>query len=213
MLSPSGIYLRKNAQRKYDAITKAACRLFLKNGFSHTSMDAIALAAGVSKQTVYSYFTNKDVLFCQIIEEECERNSPSESVLKNPSLKPDEVLFRIGRGFIDVINSPRCIAFHRLAITEAARYPRIATLFFNSGPLRMHGLLVDWLQRQVADSVFEIENIDVAATYFFAMVRGRYHLSVSLGLKPKPTGKELDDHVHDIVRVFYKVYGATPGTA
>src|SRR3954470_1609134 len=119
MLSPSGIYLRKNARRKYDAILKSACRLFLKHGYTRTSMDAIALDAKVSKQTVYSYFTNKDVLFCQIIEDLCARHSPSESMLEASTLSPEEALYRIGRGWIDMITAPRGLAIHRLVMAEA----------------------------------------------------------------------------------------------
>ncbi len=207
MLSPSGIYLRKNARAKYGAILKSACRLFLKHGYAHTNMDAIAADASVSKQTVYSYFTNKDVLFCKMVEAECARHSPSESMLANPSLRPEETLFRIGQGFLDMISSARGIAIHKLVMAECERHPRIARLFFESGPLKMQTLLANYLERQQSLGVFAIDNVESAVHNFFAMVKGRYHLRMQLKIKPLPTKKDIDAHIRDTVRVFYRIYG------
>lgn len=204
--SPSGIYLRKNALRKYDAILKSACKLFLKHGYTHTCMDAIALDAGVSKQTVYSYFTNKDVLFSQIIEDLCNRHSPSESMLADPNLSPSTALMRIGYGFMEIITSQRGIAIHRLLMAEARRYPRIAQLFFESGPRKMQNLLTNYLERQVELGTMKIENIDHAASYFFAMLKGWHQMRLILRIKPLPTKKELDAHVKETVQGFCKMY-------
>jgi len=41
---------------KRDAILEAASKLFLEVGFGAASMDSIASAAQVSKQTVYNHF-------------------------------------------------------------------------------------------------------------------------------------------------------------
>jgi TetR/AcrR family transcriptional regulator, mexJK operon transcriptional repressor len=204
--SPSGIYLRKNALRKYDAILKSACKLFLKHGYTHTCMDAIALDAGVSKQTVYSYFTNKDVLFSQIIEDLCNRHSPSERMLEDPSLTPMAALLRIGYGFMEIITSQRGIAIHRLLMAEASRHPRIAALFFESGPAKMQRLLTHYLERQVDAGKLKIDNIDHAASYFFAMLKGWHQMRLTLRIKPLPTKKELDAHVEETVRGFCKMY-------
>src|SRR5437762_7792514 len=51
------------AQAKRDTIHAAAQALFLRHGFAGTSMDAIAVAANVSKQTLYRYYQNKEALF------------------------------------------------------------------------------------------------------------------------------------------------------
>jgi TetR/AcrR family transcriptional regulator, mexJK operon transcriptional repressor len=42
-----------------DIVIRAAWQLFLEQGFSATSMDAVAKAAGVSKATLYAYFPSR----------------------------------------------------------------------------------------------------------------------------------------------------------
>src|SRR5215216_1869513 len=53
--------------RKRAAILQAATTLFLRNGYRGTSMDEIAALAGVSKQTVYKHFADKERLFIEIV--------------------------------------------------------------------------------------------------------------------------------------------------
>src|ERR1700692_2340375 len=59
-------------RRKIETVTRAPRELFLDHGFSATSMDAIAKAAGVSKATLYAYFPSKEALFAFLIIAECE---------------------------------------------------------------------------------------------------------------------------------------------
>src|SRR5215208_6812069 len=53
--------------RKRAAILEAATTLFLRHGYRGTSMDEIAATAGVSKQTVYKHFADKESLFSEIV--------------------------------------------------------------------------------------------------------------------------------------------------
>src|SRR5215217_6698753 len=53
--------------RKRRAILEAATTAFLRNGYRGTSMDEIAALAGVSKQTVYKHFADKERLFAEIV--------------------------------------------------------------------------------------------------------------------------------------------------
>src|SRR6202050_5961734 len=53
--------------RKRQAILDAATTLFLRVGYLATSMDQIAAAAAVSKQTVYKQFADKQSLFREIV--------------------------------------------------------------------------------------------------------------------------------------------------
>src|SRR5437870_11313641 len=53
--------------RKHHAILEAATAVFLSKGYDGTSMDEIATSAGVSKQTVYKHFADKERLFAEIV--------------------------------------------------------------------------------------------------------------------------------------------------
>src|SRR5215469_18599256 len=58
----------EKASRKRREIRQAAIGEFLAKGYAGTSMDDVAAAARVSKQTVYKYFGSKEELFVAIIE-------------------------------------------------------------------------------------------------------------------------------------------------
>ena len=62
-----------------DKIVEAARKLFYKFGFKKVSMDEIAREAGVTKKTVYTYFSSKEELFKYFIQEEY-----TESLLGHP---------------------------------------------------------------------------------------------------------------------------------
>jgi AcrR family transcriptional regulator len=52
-----------------DKIVDSAIRAFLRFGFKKTSMDAVALAAGISRQALYLHFPNKESLFSEVVNE------------------------------------------------------------------------------------------------------------------------------------------------
>lgn len=53
---------------KRDAILSAAAKLFLRDGYEPTSMKAVAAEAGVTANTVYWYFDDKDALLLAVAE-------------------------------------------------------------------------------------------------------------------------------------------------
>ena len=57
---------------KEKQIVDAARKLFYKFGFKKVSMDEIAREAGVTKKTVYTYFSSKEELFKYFIQEESD---------------------------------------------------------------------------------------------------------------------------------------------
>lgn len=58
---------------KEDQILKSAKKLISKYGYKKVSMDEIALEAGVTKKTVYSYFPSKEELLNVLIRRELEK--------------------------------------------------------------------------------------------------------------------------------------------
>ncbi len=61
----AGSVKRSRRKRTHDRIRDAAHRLFVKNGFKNTTVDAIAAAAGVAKGTFYLHFDQKEDLLLE----------------------------------------------------------------------------------------------------------------------------------------------------
>ncbi|HTX89651.1 MAG TPA: TetR/AcrR family transcriptional regulator [Anaerolineales bacterium] len=70
---PKGIPLTKEEiDRRRHEIFQSAVTLILEQGFTDTSMQEIADAAGVGKSTLYDYFPTKDHVLLFVLEEELE---------------------------------------------------------------------------------------------------------------------------------------------
>src|SRR2546430_7258601 len=73
------------------AIRDAATALFLRNGYLGTSMDEIAALAGVSKQTVYTHFADKERLFTDLVLANTERVDEFVEALARLLQDPDDL--------------------------------------------------------------------------------------------------------------------------
>ncbi|MEM7221878.1 MAG: TetR family transcriptional regulator [Pseudomonadota bacterium] len=60
--------MSRSADRTRSRILSAAYELFYKEGFARVSMDAIALAGGVTKKTLYYHFASKDALAAAVLD-------------------------------------------------------------------------------------------------------------------------------------------------
>jgi AcrR family transcriptional regulator len=63
----------RSAEATKTKIFAAAYTLLFREGFSRTSMDAIAFAAGVTKKTLYYHFDSKDALVAALLEHQRAR--------------------------------------------------------------------------------------------------------------------------------------------
>jgi len=79
----AGLRERKKQQTRR-AISNAATRLFMKNGFDNTTLGAVADAAGVSEQTVLNYFPAKTDLF---FDEQDWYGGPPQAVREGGSVE------------------------------------------------------------------------------------------------------------------------------
>ena len=53
---------RRRAEARPDEVLDAALALFVDQGYAHTSVAAIAKAAGISKGAIYLYFPSKQAI-------------------------------------------------------------------------------------------------------------------------------------------------------
>ncbi|WP_310487608.1 helix-turn-helix domain-containing protein, partial [Chamaesiphon sp. VAR_69_metabat_338] len=84
---------RQLSLEKAEAILAGGMQEFLKHGYAGTSMDRIAMAAGVSKATVYSHFQDKEGLFTALIEQLVTGKFRSLFELSSSGLVPTPRIF------------------------------------------------------------------------------------------------------------------------
>ncbi len=202
---------RSRDEMKHEAILKAATRLFLKNGYTNTSMDAIADMARVTKQTVYSHYNNKDALFTKMVTSLCERQEPTVATLEASGQDAETLLYKIGIVFLDMMTSKDVLAATRLVIAEANQHPKLAELYYEAGTHKLIEMLSQFLELLNKRGDFSIKDTGSAASYYLAILKGRFYLRMILALKPVPDKEDKEFHVRESVQIFMRMYaGATP---
>ena len=120
------------ADAKRQQIRAGAQRLFLKLGYERASMDAIAAAARVSKQTLYRYYQAKDALFVDILRQMTVGTFLHEvpALAEGSPLATRAELETALTDFVssasDSLFEPGYIAMLRVLIAEAPRFPELA---------------------------------------------------------------------------------------
>jgi TetR/AcrR family transcriptional repressor of mexJK operon len=193
-------------KRKHAEILKSAIKLFLKLGYSNTSMDAIAIAAKVTKQTVYSHYQSKNALFNEMVMTVCQKHAPSKSSLIGKNDTIEEALYKLGLGFLNMVTSKEGLAATRLVVAEAQRHPELAQCYYESGSRQMLNIVADFLEQKNRQGKLHIPNPLSAASYFFSMLKGNYYLRILLNIKPMPTSGAKEEHVRETVAIFMRIY-------
>lgn len=124
----------KPLNQKQEQILQGALRIFLQSGFAGTSMDRVAAEAGVSKQTIYTYFRDKEGLFKALIERVTIANfQPLLTDLADYDSDyddPEKLLREIADIYlVKVAGNPDYLALLRVIISESLRFPELAKLF------------------------------------------------------------------------------------
>lgn len=165
-------------------------------------MDAIARAAGVSKQTIYSHFSGKAALFEAIILERCDRLLESLPAVADSGSDPEVALRAIATRLLELMLTPEFVARFRVVMAESGRFSELAELYYRSGPERATTCLADYLARLHRNGLLNVPEPSLAASQFFGMIWGGLFLRHVLGVDSPPNSEDLERHVQTAVRGF-----------
>jgi AcrR family transcriptional regulator len=151
-------------------ISTAACDLFLEVGYAATTMDAVAGRCKVSKKTVYRLFPAKADLFRAMVAD--HRKTMLALPRPDDDTPPAEALAAIFRLDIDEAENRERLAFIRLAMADADRFPEIGEAITLEGAEPARRLLASWLARQQARGALRPFPPEAAARMLMDMVFG-----------------------------------------
>ncbi|MCU0854269.1 MAG: TetR/AcrR family transcriptional regulator, partial [Rhodobacteraceae bacterium] len=136
--------------RKVAQVLEGARAVFMRDGFEGASVDEIAREAGVSKATLYSYFPDKRLLFMEVAKLECARQAETACDRGRLVGPPAEVLFETASRMTRFFISDFGRQVFRMCVAESDRFPELGREFYNSGPMLVRKMLVDYLNDSVA---------------------------------------------------------------
>jgi TetR/AcrR family transcriptional regulator, mexJK operon transcriptional repressor len=197
--------------RKRRAIVQAATTVFLANGYLGTSMDEIAARAGVSKQTVYKHFADKQRLFAAIVtatvEEASDRVHDEVRNLRD-SGDVEADLRDLARRQLALVMQRRLLQLRRLVIGEAGRFPELGRMFYDRGPGRTVAALAAAFERLAERGALHVDDPLLAAQHLNWLVMSvPLNRAMLLGEDDPPARAELDRYADAGVRVFLAAYG------
>ena len=195
------------------AIRDAAAALFLEKGYQATSMDDIAAAAQVSKQTIYTHFANKERLFSDLVLGNAERVEDFVATI-GPALEHagDDLapaLTRLARGYLGTVMRPEVLRLRRLVLGEASRFPELASAYYERVPGRVIEALADVFGRLAGAGRLSLDDPLIAAQQFAWLTLG---LAVDRGMffpiEELPANGNLDRAAAAAVKTFLASYSA-----
>ena len=149
-----------NKARRRLEIVQIAAICFLRDGYSATSMSAIADRLGGSKTTLWSHFASKDALFGAVVEHEVAKFVESFGYIVQSRPFSLQFVRDSASHFLSCLVQRRSVQLFRLLLTEGERFPDIAHRFYEAGPnairQRMRLVLERGLDDRSAEDITEV---------------------------------------------------------
>jgi AcrR family transcriptional regulator len=201
------------------SVIEAAAAVFCREGYGGANIDMIAAEAGVSRQTVYNHYRDKETLFKAVVAEITERSNAGvfatlATFPDHPKdLEADLVAFAM-RLNGNCICSRDGKFLRRLVQNEGERYPELFAAWREDGPGKTWSALAARFARLAYAGYLDIDDPDLAARQFLALNHVDLQLTFILG--GTPTEEEIRRSAENAVRTFLKAYGrkseAAPAT-
>lgn len=193
--------------RKYDQVLEGARIVFMRDGFEGASVDEIARAAAVSKATLYSYFTDKRLLFSEVARVECNRQAQEALDVIDTDGPIRQVLHAAADRLVRFFLSEFGQQVYRICVAESHRFPELGRRFYESGPALLRKRLHTILSGAAARGDLNIADMDLAASQFGELCKSDLFMRRLCGVAGEIPETEIERVTHGVVDMFLARYG------
>lgn len=146
-------------ERRKDArpqeLLAAALDLFVDKGYAATRLDDVAARAGVSKGTLYLYFTNKEELFKAVVREHLlPALGEAEAAIEDCDGASADLFRGIMLGWWERIGNTQLSGICKLMIAESGNFPELGRFYHDEVISRGNKMIISLLQRGIARGEF-----------------------------------------------------------
>jgi AcrR family transcriptional regulator len=147
-------WARRKEARPQELLS-AALDLFVERGYLATRLDDVAKNAGVSKGTLYLYFTNKEDLFKAVVRENVVPVLGEAEETVDRFEGDSATLFRdIMIGWWSRIGNTKLAGLTKLMMAESGNFPDVAKFYHEEVISRGNALIIRMLERGVRRGEF-----------------------------------------------------------
>ena len=161
--------------RSRGAILDAATERFLEQGYVETSLDDVALRAGVAKRTIYNVVGTKEVLFRAVLADvmtTAERYASQVVAKLGSTSDVDAELHDAAQRLARTVLIGPVVPLRRLLICEARRFPDLAQEYYQRAPGRVMDALAEALRRYHEQGRLRVEDPVRSSEQFAFLILG-----------------------------------------
>jgi AcrR family transcriptional regulator len=198
------------------SILDAATAVFCRDGVAAASIDAIAEAACVSRQTVYNHIGDKEKLFIAVVKEVTARSTARlfETLGTFPET-PKDVEHELTEFAVRLAGNCMCdadgTALRKLIENEGQRYPELFATWKEYGPGKSWPAIAARFAKLASAGDLDIPDANLAARQFMALVNADLPNTSYMG--QRPTESELLEAATNAVGTFMRAYRRQPPPA
>lgn len=135
-----------DVEARMQELLQIAGTLFLKNGYTKTSLESIARAAHVAVRTIYVKFGGKEGLLRAVLAAKRDRFFRNQPMETDP--RPfREIVGDFACQMHGLITSDEAIEMQRVVMAEAPTNPELADAFWSGGPRQTREMLARFFAR------------------------------------------------------------------
>lgn len=206
---------QRGMPHKRRAIADAARLVFGREGYTRTSVDAIAAEAGVSKRTIYNHYAGKEQLFLSVALEGAAEVTETIAAIAHRHLHTIDnlegalIAFAIERASA-LLSAVDHFALVRTIHAEADRIPpQMLEAWLEAGPRASHRDIARYLRRIADRGMLVIRDDDEATNHFTLLTFTNVADRSFYGAIPLPDA-EIAHIASSGVRTFLRLYRPEP---
>lgn len=198
-------FAERKPTKKEQEVLDVASDYFLSHGYKGTSINAMARDSGISKESIYRYFSSKKELFEAVIAKELTEYQDKLKFLdfEYDSIELDEALKRAAESIIGAVSADTTLALRRLIFQETVVSPDIGQFYYEIGPRVAYNNLSKIFAAHKSETDFDPDKL---SHYFVAMVLHWIMTQRDCGVRKPLEKNEAKELAHAVTDDFLKAF-------
>ena len=176
---------RQKSRDKSEEVLDIATEYFLTHGYDGASINAMARASGISKESIYRYFSSKEDLFEAVIDRQLEVYQERMQIVDMDYKNMDliDALTRVAETILEIVISDRSLAMRRLLFQMTARGSDVGKHYYKIGPdvaFRELNKIFDYHKDRIRLKPKKLAEYFIASVLYFPMLERECGMSKPL---------------------------------